>query len=665
MKKSISVIFLFVVMWSSGIAQDYYQKIDSLNNMLRDSIMQKLAISTEDTTRVHLLNDMCNYFKFDKPDSALYYGYEAISLSRQIKFPEGEVRAMHNIALSQNILGNISKGLQFIFQGLKIADKNNLTFEKALLRISLGGIYRDTEDYNKALSIYNEALILTDSLHRVDFSIITRSFIGDTYLIKDQYDSALNYIQSAYDQSVRLNINWVANIALIHMGKLQEKLGNTSLALSYFSQSTEKATAFYWLFQSYYSIAKLFQHSEMVDSCIYYSKRSLEIAQKSGILSNIIDASILLAIIYDKSDPQKALEYNKMAIFYKDSLYNIGNHVAIEYFTAYDEQQRRYEIEAAKTEFRNRLRMNAYLGSTFTLIVIAIFLFRNNRQKQKSKQKIEKAYDQLKDTQSQLIQSEKMASLGELTAGIAHEIQNPLNFVNNFSEVNKELAAELLEEIRKGNGKDAEAIITDMIQNEEKILSHGQRADTIVKGMLQHSRANKGEKELTDLNTLCDEYLRLAYHGMRAKDKSFNAEFKLELDPDLPKVNVVPQDIGRVLLNLINNAFQAGSLKAEAGSKGYLPEVTVSTKAIPLPGGARGGFREVQITVQDNGPGIPENIRDKIFQPFFTTKPAGQGTGLGLSLSYDIVKAHGGKVNVMTKQNEGTEFTIVLGVKNN
>ena len=276
---------------------------------------------------------------------------------------------------------------------------------------------------------------------------------------------------------------------------------------------------------------------------------------------------------------------------------------------------------------------------------------------------LEKTLEELKSTQSQLIHSEKMASLGELTAGIAHEIQNPLNFVNNFSDVSGEMISELLEELNNGDIDEVKLISDDVIQNLQKIRHHGQRASEIVKSMLHHSRSSTGEKEPTDINTLCDEYLRLAYHGMRAKDKSFNAEYKLELDPDLPKVNVVPQDIGRVLLNLINNAFQAGSLKAEAGSKGYLPEVTVSTKAIPLPGGARGGFKEVQITIQDNGPGIPEDIRDKIFQPFFTTKPAGQGTGLGLSLSYDIVKAHGGVLRVETERAQGSEFILYLPVE--
>jgi signal transduction histidine kinase len=285
--------------------------------------------------------------------------------------------------------------------------------------------------------------------------------------------------------------------------------------------------------------------------------------------------------------------------------------------------------------------------------------------------------DNLKSTQAQLIQSEKMASLGELTAGIAHEIQNPLNFVNNFSEVSAELLDEMAEELAKvvqtqhaaspeqaASPKHREAIsealtiLDDVKQNLEKITHHGKRADAIVKGMLAHSRAGKGEKEPKGLNALADEYLRLSYHGLRAKDKSFNADFKTEFDPDLPKVNVVPQDIGRVLLNLINNAFQAS-----AGVE--RPLVTVSTSRVVSPSGGGGSAEAIQITITDNGPGIPDSIKEKIFQPFFTTKPTGQGTGLGLSLSYDIVKAHGGEIKVESTEGKGSVFEIILPIDKN
>jgi two-component system NtrC family sensor kinase len=248
-----------------------------------------------------------------------------------------------------------------------------------------------------------------------------------------------------------------------------------------------------------------------------------------------------------------------------------------------------------------------------------------------------------------------MASLGELTAGIAHEIQNPLNFVNNFSEVSKELAEELKEEAQKPKLDSSliSELAEDIVSNQKKINHHGQRASGIVKGMLEHSRTGDGVKEPTDINKLADEYLRLAYHGLRAKDKSFNADFKTEFDESLPKLNAVPQDIGRVMLNLINNAFYAVDKRAKENHKDHKPEVVVSTKRLD---------GQIEICVQDNGPGIPADIKDKIFQPFFTTKPTGSGTGLGLSLSYDIVKAHGGELKANTEDGNGSEFFIQLPI---
>jgi len=270
----------------------------------------------------------------------------------------------------------------------------------------------------------------------------------------------------------------------------------------------------------------------------------------------------------------------------------------------------------------------------------------------KQKEELEETLKELRTTQAQLIQSEKMASLGELTAGIAHEIQNPLNFVNNFSEVSMELVQEMAEELNKGDKDEALAIAADIKQNLEKIMHHGKRADGIVKGMLQHSRASSNVKEPTDINKLADEYLRLAYHGLRAKDKSFNAELATHFGENLPEISIVPQDIGRVLLNLFNNSFYA--VQKKQADAGFKPMVELSTS---LKG------KNIEIVVKDNGTGIPDDIKEKIMQPFFTTKPTGQGTGLGLSLSYDIVvKAHNGKIDVKSKDGEGSEFKISIPV---
>jgi signal transduction histidine kinase len=273
------------------------------------------------------------------------------------------------------------------------------------------------------------------------------------------------------------------------------------------------------------------------------------------------------------------------------------------------------------------------------------------KEAQIAKVQIEKTLVDLRQAQSQLVQAEKMASLGELTAGIAHEIQNPLNFVNNFSEINRELISEMEEELQKGNGGEAVEIAKQIYENEIKILHHGKRADAIVKGMLLHSQSGTGKKEPTDINALANEYLNLAYHGLRAKDKSFNAAMKTEFDPTIGLIPLVPQDIGRVLLNLYNNAFYAVFEKKKSAAKEYKPTVSVVTRKTN---------GKLEIAVRDNGNGIPQKIWDKIFQPFFTTKPTGQGTGLGLSLSYDIVKSHGGEIKLDTQEGNFTEFLIQI-----
>jgi signal transduction histidine kinase len=335
--------------------------------------------------------------------------------------------------------------------------------------------------------------------------------------------------------------------------------------------------------------------------------------------------------------------------------------------TLAEEQQRQQQIQDAHIEKENRLEQYGFTTGLVVMLLIAFILYRNNMQKKKAnvllqhqKEKIESTLQELKATQAQLIQSEKMASLGEVTAGIAHEIQNPLNFVNNFSEVNNELIEELKSKKEKGKNEkgnvngDDEVLLNDIFQNNEKISFHGKRADAIVKGMLQHSRVSTGKKEPTDINALADEYLRLSYHGMKAKDKNFDTTLQTDFDHSIEKLNVVPQDIGRVLLNLFNNAFYAMNEKTKLLANSYQSIAKVTTQRLN---------EKAVIRVEDNGTGIPQKVVDKIFQPFFTTKPTGQGTGLGLSLSYDIIKAHGGEIRVETKEGEGSTFIIQLPFK--
>jgi signal transduction histidine kinase len=360
-----------------------------------------------------------------------------------------------------------------------------------------------------------------------------------------------------------------------------------------------------------------------------------------------------------KNQNDSAIKYLESSIALNDSLFNKEKTRALQSLT-FNEQLQQQEIEASKIQYQNQVKLYAVFAIAGVFLLIGVLLFRNNKLKQhanvllqQQKEKVESTLSELKATQAQLIQSEKMASLGELTAGIAHEIQNPLNFVNNFSEVNKELVDELQNELKTGSVENAFSISNNIKENEEKINHHGKRADAIVKGMLQHSRTTSSQKAPTDINALADEYLRLSYHGLRAKDKTFNSEIKTDFDNTIGKINIIPQDIGRVLLNLYNNAFYAVTEKKKQQPEGYEAIVSVSTKKIN---------DKVEIKVKDNGNGIPQKVVDKIFQPFFTTKPTGQGTGLGLSLSYDIIKAHGGEIKVDTKEGEFTEFVIQLPI---
>jgi signal transduction histidine kinase len=380
-----------------------------------------------------------------------------------------------------------------------------------------------------------------------------------------------------------------------------------------------------------------------------------DIERVKSIRLNVLRDYKLLADLYAKTgENTKAIGAYKSFIDLQESiLADQSRYQSISYET--EQQINEKEISISKLETANKLSTqsrNFTMGIAALLLILAGSIYYRFQSKKKANQVLEKTLADLKSTQSQLIQSEKMASLGELTAGIAHEIQNPLNFVNNFSEVSNELIGELKTELATGNRELATELANDISGNLEKINHHGKRAADIVKGMLQHSRSSSGQKEPTDINALADEYFRLAYHGLRAKDKTFNATMKTNFDETIGKVNVIPQDIGRVILNLITNAFYVVNEKSKLQAASYEPLVIVSTKKLGS---------KIEISVKDNGNGIPQKNLDKIFQPFFTTKPTGQGTGLGLSLSYDIVtKAHQGEIKVSTKEGEGTEFIVVL-----
>lgn len=403
-------------------------------------------------------------------------------------------------------------------------------------------------------------------------------------------------------------------------------------------------------------IARLFIRKGETDSAKHYAIAAFYNANKSTYKKGIITSAGILTELYGATQPAKALEYYKIMNAAKDSLFGTANIQTIQSLVEREDARQR-EAEAAALAYHNRLRWIAVLTGLAGLLIIAFILFRSNRQKQRAnlllndqKRQIEKMLAELTSTQKQLILSEKMASLGELTAGIAHEIQNPLNFVNNFSDMNCELLGEMQTALEQKDYGEASEIAKDVVLNEQKIHHHGKRAESIVKGMLEHSRTGSGLAEPTDINGLADEYLRLAYHGFRARDKSFNSELVTSFDPSLQKVKLMRQDFARVLLNLFNNAFYAMAERSRQENN-FKPILTVTTAQ-------QDG--KILVSVTDNGYGIPGSIADKIFQPFFTTKPTGQGTGLGLSLAYDIItKGHGGTLN-FESTDKGTVFRIQL-----
>jgi signal transduction histidine kinase len=414
-----------------------------------------------------------------------------------------------------------------------------------------------------------------------------------------------------------------------------------------------------------YYLALLRIKQNRVDEAIALLQSDIERLSNKRV--DILRDYKLMAELYKKTGKhEKAIETYAIFIAKQDSLLADQDKYRSISFEA-EQQMNDQEQSIAKLKSQNEiaaLSRNFLIGIAALLVLLAAGIYNRFRYKRKANLVLEKTLMDLKSTQSQLIQSEKMASLGELTAGIAHEIQNPLNFVNNFSEVNTELIDELEKEVDKGNLNEIKAIAKDIKENERKINHHGKRADAIVKGMLQHSQSGKGIKEATDINALADEYLRLAYHGLRAKDNAFNATMKTEFDETIGNINIIPQDIGRVMLNLINNAFYAVNERSKEVVKGFEPEVTISTRLLHVNENPRirQSSNSIIISVADNGNGIPEKVLDKVFQPFFTTKPTGQGTGLGLSLSFDIVKAHQGKINIRNTPGAGAEFIITLPI---
>ena len=628
---------------------------------LHDSIWMVLKTKQTDTDRAKTLLNLALYYP---NDSAVLLCDEAIALCEKNNFLTGEAAARNYLGNYYWNISNFTGALDQYMQSLRIAEQMNNKLWECSVYGNIGNTYFSLGNFRKALDYSRQAAALDISTGLSRWLGFDLSTISKAYLQLNMPDSALYFGKLAIDSSTKSGNDFLIALSLQALGDIFSRQNETQKSINYYEEGivhAQKLGFFLGASSMMTSIAGLYYKTGQKDSAIYYAKKALQVATPKKVISVIAQAAGLLHNIYKPSDEHQSTQYLEMAAAANDSLFSNKKTNDLQNI-AYNEEARQKDKEATEQRYKSNLKLYGLIVVAFIIGIIALIQLRNNNQKKKTnlllerqKQKVEITLSELRSTQSQLIQSEKMASLGELTAGIAHEIQNPLNFVNNFSEVNKEMLEELKAERLKPNAERDEQlqdeIINDLADNSEKINHHGKRADAIVKGMLQHSRQSSGKKNPTDINALCDEYLRLSYHGLRAKNKDFNATMKTDFDNSIGKINIIPQDIGRVLLNLYNNAFYAVTEKKKSADELYQPTVSVSTKKLD---------NKITIAVKDNGNGIPQKVVDKIFQPFFTTKPTGQGTGLGLSLSYDIVKAHGGEIKVETKEGEGTEFIIQL-----
>jgi signal transduction histidine kinase len=533
----------------------------------------------------------------------------------------------------------------------------------------LGFYYLQKGDYNEALK-YTRITFNEDSRSRSASTQNTPITMAHIKLLSGQTDSVMYFLNLVLNhKNKNTNPDYAAS-ALQIKGFYKIKMGEFDEAEEALKQSWQiieenkiQADARPGTMAPDYFLALIRIEQGRIQEAIALLEKDID-RLKAQRLYVLRDYKLLAKLHEQTGDYKKANETLESFVSLQESLQaDQDKYGSLSFET--EQEMNAKELSISKLQSENKisaLSRNFTLGIAALLLILVGSIYYRFQSKKKANAVLEKTLTELKSTQSQLIQAEKMASLGELTAGIAHEIQNPLNFVNNFSEVNTEMIAEVRQAISSGNLGDAEEMLGNIAGNEQKIHHHGKRADAIVKGMLQHSQKGSGVKEPTDINALADEYLRLAYHGLKAKNKSFNANIKSDFDQSIGNVNIIPQDIGRVLLNLINNAFYAVNEKKKQLGDGYEPEVMVSTRLVNISENQpiRQSANSLMISIRDNGNGIPENIVQKIFQPFFTTKPTGEGTGLGLSLSYDIVKAHGGEIKVESIEGEGTTFTVVL-----
>ncbi|MFN3998840.1 ATP-binding protein [Algoriphagus sp.] len=686
--KTALLAFVMILIADESLAQQRAYINGPSENQI-DSLLLRFSTETSGRLRMGLARELGLFYTDVDPDTTMYFVNTQLQLAQSLGERLWEGDALRRLGYLTYLQGSYSESFSYNTQALtlfmdtsterKVWEPDRLSLagtpeqarltELALTYFHRAQLYTWISNISEQRPLYRKAIEIIDKAGDDAIASFMYGNLAESY-IEEYPDSAMMYLSIGLEKSEKVGFMKYRGNDLSRMGRAHKSLNNFDSAEKYYLEAiaiSREVNNFRHLAIAYYELARLNQLTGDTTRALDNALNSYEAADSIRNLAVISDVGLMLSKLYEQlNDTDNAYYFLRLSQAASETLQK-ENQIRRASDLQFAEQLRLRDLEEAQARSQARLRMTILMGVLFTIAVVAFLMYRNNRQKQAANKVLEKTLDNLKATQAQLVQQEKLASLGQLTAGIAHEIKNPLNFVNNFSEVSMEMIEEVLE--ARGEKREARSekrdereeledeILEDIKANLRKIHEHGSRANGIVTSMLQHSRGGSGKMEPTDLNALIKEYVNLSFHGMRAGKNPIGVDIVFDLDPDLGMVSLIKEDFTRVVINLCNNAFDALRSKIQAqdlpgfqnlaGLKDYQPKLTVRTKTEK---------NQIRIAFEDNGPGIPDDIKDKILQPFFTTKKGTEGTGLGLSITHDIVKAHGGDIKI----NSTSDFTCIF-----